>query len=142
MYSFLDHRRSTTLSATILAHRCSYVVHVPLDRLTVIALRTMSSHVGQLRRCTWCKREGVCRSDHPREWRVRSPDALWSIRDVGLLCSSCDDYGDPPHARYLQRLSGGKLPRTSMAIIAAYMYPVYAAAIIGPGRLLVDVRGG
>ena len=68
--------------------------------------------------CSWCNRRGMCQSDHPREWGVQG---LWSIGGIGLLCNSCDDHGDPPHARYLQGLFGKDVSRTSSALIAAHL---------------------
>ena len=114
-------------------------MHVPLDRIVVFALHTMASIVGQSGRCSWCNKRGLCQADHPREWRVQG---LWSIGGIGLLCNSCDDHGDPPHARYLRELLGHRIPRTPLETIAAFMYPVYAEVINDPGRRVVDVVGG
>ena len=65
------------------------------------AHRTMASHVGQWMHCSWCRRPGLCQPADHRQWRVHG---LWSIGGIGLLCNSCDDHGDPPHARYVQIL--------------------------------------
>ena len=47
-------------------------------------------------------------------------------KPYGVLCDVCVIAG-APHGRYLHRVL--KLPREVGSIIAAYTYPVYAAAI-------------
>ena len=109
-----------------------YIVHVFRGRHAVFDHRTMASSAivdhlaGWPMRCSWCNRPGVCQhmpTDN-RQWRM---EGLWIIGGIGLLCNKCDDYGDPPHARYVQGLLKPRVSITSAELIAAYTYPVYAA---------------
>ena len=52
-----------------------------------------------------------------------------------IYCVPCTDAGSPPHGRYLEAII--KVSRTSSELIAAYAYPVYAAATTAASHPIV-----